>query len=502
MAYFPHYCEYEFSQFHHDLFEMWRSLRRSTKRCLAAPRGYAKSTFAAVIKPVHDVCYGLEKLTVVLSNTLPLASGKVKDIRAELLSNIALVEDYNIRFPTKRPAETSFQVTTDNGTSNFIAVGAGTEIRGLRVGQYRPTKIILDDTENSEEVLNEDLRDKMLNWYTDVISKLGSGTTNIEFVGTVLHPESLLMSLDQNPMYESKIYSSIINWADNESLWNEWRDIITDLDNEHRVDDADAFYNDNEEELLKGTKVLWPEKEPYIYLMKEIVETGMRSFMKEKQNTPMASDEAVFENFQYYKETEEGIYIEKSGHTIPWDHLHYVYGALDPSTGETKAKKGKLGDYTAIVTGYKCPKGRLLVHDAWLKKKPPTSWISEIFEKHDTFNYDGFAVETNLYRNLLIPNIIAERKKREDADKRKIMVPFYDVENIENKTKRIYTLEPKVSNGWIVFNRALDPKFMNQFRDFPHGSHDDGPDATEILWGMIKNRYRPSAMPVNAREER
>jgi len=179
MAYFPHYCEYEFSQFHHDLFEMWRSLRRSTKRCLAAPRGYAKSTFAAVIKPVHDVCYGLEKLTVVLSNTLPLASGKVKDIRAELLSNIALVEDYNIRFPTKRPAETSFQVTTDNGTSNFIAVGAGTEIRGLRVGQYRPTKIILDDTENSEEVLNEDLRDKMLNWYTDVISKLGSGTTNI-----------------------------------------------------------------------------------------------------------------------------------------------------------------------------------------------------------------------------------------------------------------------------------------------------------------------------------
>ena len=85
--------------------------------------------------------------------------------------------------------------------------------------------------------------------------------------------------------------------------------------------------------------------------------------------------------------------------------------------------------------------------------------------------YVKFVVETNLYRGLLLENINRERKNREREQKKKgvkewaIKVPFYEIDNRENKTKRIYTLEPKVSNGWICFNRSLSIDFMNMIED-------------------------------------
>jgi len=43
----------------------------------------------------------------------------------------------------------------------------------------------------------------------------------------------------------------------------------------------------------------------------------------------------------------------------------------------------------------------------------------------------------------------------------------------------------------------LSAPFKNMFRDFPFADHDDAPDAVEILWNLIHNRYKPSAMNVN-----
>ena len=95
-------------------------------------------------------------------------------------------------------------------------------------------------------------------------------------------------------------------------------------------------------------------------------------------------------------------------------------------------------------------------------------------------------------------NIIAERTRREKEHKKILRIPFYDIENIENKEKRIYTFEPKVSHGWILFNRALSQEFIRQVLSFPHGDHDDAPDALEMLWGMVNGRYKASALSINA----
>jgi len=109
----------------------------------------------------------------------------------------------------------------------------------------------------------------------------------------------------------------VISWSEREDLWNRWREIYTNLDYEQRKEKSDTFYRENETPLLQGVKVLWPEKEPYLALMKELIEQGRRSFMKEKLNEPQGGASKVFEKIHWYKETSEGILIESSGVEIP-----------------------------------------------------------------------------------------------------------------------------------------------------------------------------------------
>lgn len=497
--YFSHYCTEEFNELHHDRFDSFRYGKRGTRTVRAAPRGYAKSTFAALIEPIHDICYGLENFIVFLSNTEPQAVAKLADVRSELLSNSKLVDDYGINFPTKKPAATKFSVFCQESETHLQAVGSGTEIRGIRYRENRPSKIIVDDYEHTEKSQNETLRDKAEDYYFSVVSNVGNKYTNIEVIGTILHKQGLLSKLMTNPAYNGKLYKAVISWSDHQDLWDKWTKIYTDLDNDDRFEDAQTFHMKHQAEMLKGTEVLWPESESYLYLMKELIEKGKRAFEKEKQNNPLGADDKVFEQFHWYKETEEGLLVESSGVLIPWDEFdEKSYGVIDPATGQTKPKQGKLGDFSCILTGLQDGKGRLFVHRDWTKRRPPTKYIDQIFEYHNQYNFVKFGVETNLYRNLLLPNIIEERKKREKKHHKSINISFYDIVQVENKQKRIYTIEPKVTHGWILFNRSLSKTCMNMIEEFPHADHDDAPDALEMLWGLVHNRYKPSPLNKSA----
>ena len=66
------------------------------------------------------------------------------------------------------------------------------------------------------------------------------------------------------------------------------------------------------------------------------------------------------------------------------------------------------------------------------------------------------------------------------------------------KEKRIEMIEPKVTHGWILLNRALSQEFINQLEDFPRGDNDDCPDALEMLWKLANNAYRASPVSINA----
>lgn len=510
-VFFPHYCKREFNEFHDNICKRFKFGERSYRQATAAPRGSAKSTWKTLIIPCHDVCYGSEKFIVVLSSTTPLANKKLKDIRQEIQANKRLRAVYGVYFPKKKVGESEFQCFSKAGRTYFAAIGRGSELRGIRINEDRPTKVISDDVEHSDEVYNERVRKKTENWYFEDVTKAGDeavdgdGGTNFDFVGTVLHRDSLLSKLLKNPAYEGTLYKAVISWSEREDLWNKWREIYRDLNNANRMIEATAYYEQNKDEMLKGTKVMWPEKENYLAHMKDLEEIGRRAFMKEKQNDPQGEEGLIFEKFHWYKEVEPGVFqMEDTGQKFSIHDMECI-GAMDPSTGKVPAKEGKLGDFTVMGTGYLHRSGRMFVHKDYTKRSAPTKYIEEIFNFHEIYGFEKFAVETNLYRNLLLPNIIDEKKRREKAsaqdsgESRIIKIPFYDVEQTENKRERITRLEPKVNHGYIVFNRSLSQEFMNMFYNFPNvDANDDAPDMLEIMWNLAHGRYKVSALSMNA----
>lgn len=494
-VFFPHYCEYPFNRFHRDTFSDYKFGERNTRRAKAAPRGYAKSTTACFFKPIHDLCYKLESFIVIISNTEPQAIQKLKDIQQELIDNDFLHAVYGRFLKSKKVGSTDFIAYSGTHPVRFVALGAGTEMRGIRFGSVRPSKIILDDVEHSEKVESEMLRDKMLHWFQDVVSKIGDNKTNIDFIGTVLHRKSLLKSLLSNPRYFGREYKAIESWHVNKDLWALWQGIYNNIDNENRVEEAKAFFEANKDKMLEGTSVLWPEKEPYYDLQIEILESGLRSFMKEKQNDPLSDEEKTFNinDVWWYEERKEGLFILKTQKLIAWSELTPI-GTIDPATGQSKASVNKKTDYTSIINGFHDLKGRVFVHEDWLQRASPSMFIRKIFEFMTKYQHSRFGVETNLYRELLLENIKDERERYERETGHRIETKFYDIYLTENKEKRIYTLEPKVKNGWILLNKKLSNTLLDQFWDFPKGEHDDGPDAVEMLWGLVNNKYKVSAV--------
>ena len=64
------------------------------------------------------------------------------------------------------------------------------------------------------------------------------------------------------------------------------------------------------------------------------------------------------------------------------------------------------------------------------------------------------------------------------------------VQHTTSKEMRISTLEPLVSNKLLWFRAELPEPYMQQFREFiPEvgaNSHDDGPDATEMVVAALR----------------
>lgn len=501
---FPHYAKFPFNDFHHDFFKARAKMQRGYRAAWASPRGSAKSTIVTLVKPLHDVCYDFEQFILLISSTDDLAIAKLKDIRDEVLVNHPFARMYGLYFETRKPGAEQFTIYSQRGECFYVARGAGSQIRGIRKGPKRPTKVILDDLEHSERVYSQIQRDKLEAYFKEDVGKVGDEETNIEIVGTILHRQSLLNNLLSNPAYKSKKYKSIKKWPDRMDLWNKWEEIAMNIGNERRLEDAEEFYNQNKEEMDKGAEVMWPEKEPLLHLFKEKLEIGRRAFFKEKQNEPLGADDRVFERILWYRETPKGVQIKETGEEIPWEHLkHSCYGALDPSTGQTKVSSRKKPDFASMSIGFTDPKGRLLVHKDWTKRQPPSKQINAIFDQHEVFDFQKFGVETNLFRELLLKNIMEERRRREKSSSGKdrgklIKVPFYDIVNTENKDKRIHRLEPKVTHGWILFNENLSAEYQNQLQDYPYVENDDCLDSLEMLWMLINNAYKASPVSINA----
>lgn len=399
-AYLKHYFVRKSPEFHEELDGIWtkgvlksRSPYREaaeisrldgSRSVVAAPRGHAKSTNFTFKDSLHAALYRYKHYIIILSDSSDQAEGFLTDIKTEMEDNADIRED----FGRQQGKVWKSNVILTAGDVKIEAIGSGKKIRGRRHRAWRPDLIVLDDVENDENVNTADQRRKLESWFKKAVSKAGDTYTDIMYIGTVLHYDSLLSNVLKNPEYESKTYQAVISFAEREDLWDTWTEIYTNLFDEDHKQHAREYYEANEAEMLSGTVVLWPEKLDYYKLMVIRVSDGEAAFNSELQNNPIDPDNAAFnpEWFDYYEDE-----------LMDFKDSRYIFvGANDPSLG-----KNKKSDTSSIInlaldqyTGY------MYVEAASVERRKPDVIINDVFEMSRRLKRDyhkgfyRFGVET------------------------------------------------------------------------------------------------------------
>lgn len=440
---------------HEDLFlEIQTAIENNKPDNLAyaAPRGNAKSTIVSFACAIWSAVYAKKHYIIIVSDTADQANDFLSNIRTEFEDNDLLIDDFG---ELTGLVWTNSDIILKGEAVRIQALGAGKKVRGRRYKQWRPDLIICDDLENDENIQSPDQRKKMESWHSKALSKAGDERTDKIVIGTIMHYDSLLAKLLKNPIYLTRKYQAILKWSAS-AKWKEWEAIVTDLQNPLRLEQARAFYDVSEAEMLEGTQVLWPQKEPYYSLMLQLIADGPAAFSSEKQNEPLSDDERRFhpEWIQYY-EPEELVNVDL-----------YVVGFCDPSMG----KAG--GDFSAIITLASDYNYQIYVLDADIAKRHPDVIALDVIAKHRLYHYKDFGVESVQFQEYFKDTL---KKKAEEEG---VDIPIKGIKQHSDKILRIQSLQPDIKNGRVKFKRDQQ-KLIEQLVNFPSADHDDGPDALQ-----------------------
>lgn len=479
-AYLPHYFTRKSPQFHEELDDIWETgvLKgknpsknakginkiKGSRQATAAPRGHAKSTNFTFKDDLHTILYKYKHYILILSDSSEQAEAFLEDIKSELEDNPEIIQDFG-RLKGDKVWRTGVILTTTN--IKVEAIGSGKKVRGRKHQNWRPDLIVLDDIENDENVNTSEQRKKLKSWFDRAVSKAGDTYTDIMYIGTILHYDSLLNNTLQNPRYKTKKYRAVISEAIRTDLWEEWERIYINLFNPDHEADALAFYKAHKREMLLGTEVLWPEKLSYYDLMEIKLSEGAASFNSELQNDPIDPENATFneEWFDYYEP--ELVNFK--------DPEFILIGANDPSLG-----KNKKSDTSSIISlALSTKTGYIYVVDASVERRKPDIIIEDIFEINRRLKRDygkgfyKFGVETVQFQ-YYFKEVMAARSAEQGE-----YLPIEEIQSTINKILRIESLQPVIRNKYLKFNRN-HKTLIRQLTEFPMGKNDDGPDGLQM----------------------
>jgi len=453
---------------------------RNRKIAFAAPRDFGKSTMITLAYIIYSICYSKEHFIVIISNTASQARKILDNVRQELTENEELRRDFPEIFESegrpKPPRWTSDDIVTRNNVE-ILALGYGQQIRGRKHGSHRPTLIIADDLEDGENTFSYETKEKMKRWFERSVLKVGSRLSNFLFIGTVHNSFSLLgehLSPDVDPSWQGKKYKAIEEWPKYMNLWEHcWK--IRSAKESHNdakgIAAAKQYYQDNKEAMDEGAKILWAQRWSLYDLMEMYVQNDL-SFQSEMQNEPIDSDQFSFDvdNFTYWDIQYPCVdaLLKDLG-----DKARF-YGACDP------ALMG--GDYSAIIV-LACCMDSYYVIVADLARRPSDKLIEDMLAYAKRFKFSKFVVETNGFQELIADALEKEAKAQG------VTFNLTPIDNYGFKRQRILSLYPWIKNGSIKFCKS-DKILLDQFRLFPKGKHEDGPDALEMAVRTAKKDLR------------
>ncbi|MFM2042110.1 MAG: hypothetical protein RLY86_686 [Pseudomonadota bacterium] len=470
-TYFPHYIRDpdKPSHLHLYLYDRLPAIANGPggiNQVIKAPRGEAKSTYCSQLYVLWCFARKIRRYVIVVMDVFAQACGMIESIKAELEANPRLRLDFpELCGKTKLWREG--EAITANGCK-FEGVGGGMKLRGRRQGARRPDLVVLDDLENDENVQSKELRDKLDKWIDRAVLNLGdaAGRLDVVYVGTVLHPDAVIVRKAKNPMWRSAHFKSFRKWPDRMDLWDRYEEIVRsadpgdDTDKDRAQVEADAFYQANREEMERGAVVSWPGVRTVLVLMKLRIKIGTRSFNSEQQNEPNDNEDAPFQNLTFW--------VVRLA--------EWIFGAAcDPSLG----KESKKSDPSAlIVLGLNRETGIVDVVEAAIRRRVPDIIISDIIDLQRQYRCLMWGIEAVQFQAFLFSELI---KRSAIAG---VPVPAVELLHQYPKDLRIMSLQPHVKHGLLRFHPG-HTALREQLEQYPLADHDDGPDALEMAWRVV-----------------
>ena len=428
-TYFPEFFPSKEPELHIDILALM--VGSSNLKCIAVPRGHAKSTVISFLLVIYRICFQDKKFVVIVSESEEKAKDFTIRIRDELEYNRKLIRDFapDGTFKTTDWAKTDFITKTGIRVS---AKGAGQSLRGMIFKDTRPDMVVLDDIETNETAGTDAVMDYVLSNVLPAVNKRGD--YDVCYVGTIIKDMATL-------------HRMLINEEWTSAKWE-------------AMDDDDNMI----------APMLLPKKE-YDRSKKMYQQLGKMSvFYAEMHNNPMVADsEMTFrpEQFQYYDK-------------LP-DNVRYfiAYDPAMPPSGRTKIKKvdksamivlatdsNENWYVTKIIANRDTPaNNRELLFNLAKKYKPQIAWMETI------------AAQRAMYLEI-----------RDDMKRQNVKFPFREIASHNgSKEGRIEQLQPLYESGRIFHNKndIHTQELERELLLFGRTPHDDISDALSFFLNKV-----------------
>lgn len=435
------------------------------KAVLIAPRGTAKSSIIAGVKPLHHVFIDSrdaphqqpgKQVVLLVSKTLDHAKALLGSLKGTLESRecVALFGDWGEKTAKKW---TTDEVVLKNGTV-LLAKGAGQQIRGLKRGWLRPTLVVVDDPEDEKNTRTDDSMDLNMNQLLKgIVPALHAGRGKLVVVGTPVHYRCMV----------EKLYG-VSGW----------------FSRRYRLVDEER----------KTT--LWPEVFSYEDMMAEkrtAIELGkVSSWYSERQCIVVGDSDQLFkkEDMRWWDGhlKRDGFdtilvieYLNFKRLDTPKEVRVNVFTGVDPA-----ASTSQRADYSVI---FNLAYGE---DDNWYclsyirDRFAPHDLAEEIIDNYNVIKAKKTRIESNLFRDLL----------REYINRlRGVRIPGTEIKEVVSKSKEkryLESLQPKLaSHKWhlrSMKDREGMQTYVEEMLTFPRGEHDDILDAAYMA---SKGNYPP-----------
>ena len=427
--------------FHYKIAE--RLLDPSSKQInIVAPRGHAKSSIVGGIFPLHHLMFAEgQKLVVLVSRT--------QDHAVKLLGLLKDTMDFSDTFRSlfgywgshSAKSWSKSEIELKDG-SMVICKGTGQQLRGIKVGNQRPTLIIVDDPEDENNTKTAEAMETNLRWLLQsAVPSVDPRKGRIVIIGTPQHQRCMVETLQEMHGWENMTFKP--DFQNNIALWEDWWSIEKLLEKKKELDSINrlsVFYREYACEIVGDEDQLF-KAEDFSYYEGDFIRKKGKNYLNIKSLDNSKCDKLVPIN---------------------------VFTGVDPASSVKRS-----ADYSVIFNLAVDDEDNRYVLPYYRKHATPLELAEAIVNNYRKYRPEKTRIESVGYQEMLREYVI--KRSQEEG----LFIPGLNIkENPRNsKSNRLESLQPMFAKRKI-FMKKDDQNMIDELLLFPRGRHDD------ILDGM------------------